>query len=85
MFFLAGTSDARALAVRLNNHHDVLATVVTDSAAASLQAEGIATHVGRLTAEEMAEKVTARGDQIIVDASHPYAEEASKMHNKRHS
>lgn len=78
MFFLAGTSDARALAVRLNNHHDVLATVVTDSAAASLQAEGIATHVGRLTAEEMAEKVTARGDQIIVDASHPYAEEASK-------
>lgn len=78
MLFLAGTSDARALAVRLAAHYDVLATVVTDSAAKSLTDEGIHTFVGRLTAEEMAAKVKERGDDMIVDASHPFAEEASK-------
>lgn len=78
MLFLAGTSDARALAVRLAAHYDVLATVVTDSAAKSLTDEGINAFVGRLTAEEMAAKVKERGDDIIVDASHPFAEEASK-------
>ncbi|MBM7699458.1 precorrin-6A reductase [Kurthia huakuii] len=78
MLFLAGTSDARALAVRLAARYDVLATVVTDSAAKSLTDKGIPTFVGRLTAEEMATKVRERGDRIIVDASHPFAEEASK-------
>lgn len=78
MFFLAGTSDARSLAVRLNQQHNVLATVVTESAAESLKEVGIQTYVGRLTAEEMAERIIVRGDELVVDASHPFAEEASK-------
>lgn len=79
ILFLAGTSDARELAVFLQqNGHRLLATVVTQSAADSLRESGIKHHVGRLTHEEMKQLATEIGAEAIVDASHPYAEEASK-------
>lgn len=79
ILFLAGTSDARELAVHLQQKgHKVLATVVTDSAANSLQQAGIAHHVGRLTAEDMVALMEKQQVTTVVDASHPYAEEASK-------
>ncbi len=80
ILFLAGTSDARDLAVLLQQAgHRILATVVTESAAKSLKEKGIEHLIGRLTAEEMADIVKQNNCDLIVDASHPFAEEASKQ------
>ncbi|MBX6395556.1 MAG: precorrin-6A reductase [Alicyclobacillaceae bacterium] len=79
LFVLAGTSDARELASRLReNGYEILASVVTESAASSLRQAGIAVTVGRKTAIEMADCLKAAGVRAVVDASHPFAEEASK-------
>ena len=79
IFMLAGTSDARDLALALQRAgHAVTATVVTESAASSLADVGLPHLIGRLTAEEMATIMTEQGYQLVVDASHPFAEEASK-------
>ncbi len=54
ILFLAGTSDARELAIELQKQgHSLFATVVTDSAANSLKEAGIAYHIGRLSVDEM--------------------------------
>lgn len=79
ILFLAGTSDARELAVLLKSTGvDLLATVVTDSAAKSLEDEGITTRVGRLPLADMITLAKEQKATTIVDASHPFAEEASK-------
>lgn len=76
---LAGTSDARELALCLQQAgYDVLATVVTEHAADQLRASGLAVHLGRLTAEQLAALIRAKKAKAVVDASHPFAEEASK-------
>ncbi len=79
IFMLAGTSDARDLALALQSAgHAVTATVVTESAASSLADVGLPHLIGRLTAEQMATIILDQGYQLVVDASHPFAEEASK-------
>ncbi|AVK84612.1 precorrin-6A reductase [Lysinibacillus sp. B2A1] len=79
IFMLAGTSDARDLALEIQSAgYDVTATVVTESAASSLDEVGLPHLVGRLTAEEMATIMAEQGYRLVVDASHPFAEEASK-------
>ncbi|MFV8828046.1 precorrin-6A reductase [Alkalihalobacterium sp. APHAB7] len=79
IYIIAGTSDARELAITLRDaEHGIIASVVTDNAAISLREANIDTVVGRLTAEEMAVFIEKRRIQMIVDASHPFAEEASK-------
>ncbi|MBM4762984.1 cobalt-precorrin-6A reductase [Bacillus sp. B15-48] len=79
ILFLAGTSDARELAVEINKSGlKVIATVVTDSAAKSLTDAGIEVRIGRLTAAEMAAFISDNRCKAVVDASHPFAEEASK-------
>ncbi|GLC89262.1 precorrin-6A reductase [Lysinibacillus piscis] len=79
IFMLAGTSDARNLALALQQaDYAVTATVVTESAASTLAEAGLPHLVGRLTAEEMAEILTKQQYRLVVDASHPFAEEASK-------
>ncbi|MBW5447612.1 precorrin-6A reductase [Cohnella sp. CFH 77786] len=79
ILMLCGTSDARELALRIREAgHEVLATVVTDNAARSLEEAGIAVRVGRLTAPEMAELIRGRRMEAVVDASHPFAEEAHR-------
>lgn len=79
ILFLAGTSDARALAIQLKNQgYPLLATVVTESAADSLKAEGISFKVGRLSENDMIELIQMQEMTTVIDASHPYAEEASK-------
>lgn len=77
IFMLCGTSDARELAVRIKQHgFDLLASVVTESAADSLKAAGVPVRTGRLEADEMTSLVLAQGCRAILDASHPFAEEA---------
>lgn len=79
ILLLAGTSDARALAVEVKKAgYTVEATVVTESAASSLQEVNITVRIGRMTAEEMQQVIVSDGFQAVVDASHPFAEEASK-------
>lgn len=79
ILFLAGTSDARALAIELKRKGlDLLATVVSDSAATSLTEHGIATQVGRLTEQEMMDLIQVKNVQVIIDASHPFAEIVSQ-------
>ncbi|NWQ43361.1 precorrin-6A reductase [Bacillus sp. EB106-08-02-XG196] len=79
ILFLAGTSDARALAIQLQNQgYPLLATVVTESAAESLKAHHIPYQVGRLSVEDMMEIIQKQMMTSVIDASHPYAEEASK-------
>lgn len=76
---LAGTSDARELAEKIKlAGYPLLATVVTDNAAKSLEEAGIPVQVGRLNAEQIRQLIEAKGVQCVVDASHPFAEEASR-------
>ncbi len=76
---LAGTSDARELALQIKlAGYELLTTVVTESAAKSMTEAGLPVQVGRLTAEDFGELVRSKHVKAIVDASHPYAEEASK-------
>jgi precorrin-6A/cobalt-precorrin-6A reductase len=79
ILLLAGTSDARALAIEIKKEgYSLLATVVTENAAMELKESGIEVQAGRLTEEEMVSLIKAKGIQVVVDASHPFAEEASK-------
>ncbi|PWK14833.1 precorrin-6A reductase [Tumebacillus permanentifrigoris] len=76
---LAGTSDARELAVLIQQAgYAITASVVTDSAANSLQEAGIPVRVGRMTADEMSVYIKAHNIRAVVDAAHPFAEEAHK-------
>ncbi|ASS76478.1 precorrin-6A reductase [Tumebacillus algifaecis] len=76
---LAGTSDARELAVKLRQEgYELTASVVTDSAANSLTEAGVPVRIGRMTADEMAAYITEHGVRLVVDAAHPFAEEAHK-------
>jgi precorrin-6A/cobalt-precorrin-6A reductase len=76
---LAGTSDARELALRIREAgYTLLTTVVTESAAKSMETEGLPVHLGRLTSAEMVELTKDRSIRMIIDATHPFAEEASK-------
>jgi precorrin-6A/cobalt-precorrin-6A reductase len=76
---LAGTSDARELAVRIRSAGwPVLTTVVTDSAAKSITDAGLNVQVGRLTAADLASLIREKRIAAVVDASHPFAEEASR-------
>ena len=76
---LAGTSDARELALEIRAAgYGVTTTVVTESAAKSMEAEGLPVLTGRLTAEDMNQLIQDKGLRLVVDATHPFAEEASK-------
>ncbi|WP_368503881.1 precorrin-6A reductase [Alkalihalophilus sp. As8PL] len=78
ILFLAGTSDARELAILLKNEgHSLLTTVVTDNAAIELKKAGLDVYVGRLKKEDFVRMIKEQSFQAVVDASHPFAEEAS--------
>jgi precorrin-6A/cobalt-precorrin-6A reductase len=79
ILMLAGTSDARSLAVEIKNAGgNLLATVVTENAADELRQAEIEVRAGRLMEEDMVSLINHKGITAIVDASHPFAEEASK-------
>ncbi|MBM7647829.1 precorrin-6A/cobalt-precorrin-6A reductase [Bacillus ectoiniformans] len=79
ILFLAGTSDARELAVQIHkNGYQLVATVVTESAAENLRSANIPVRVGRLNFRQMRQLVEDDEIKLIIDASHPFAEEASK-------
>lgn len=79
ILFLAGTSDARELALQVRQAgYSLLTTVVTDSAAKSMEEVGLPVRIGRMNAEEIARLIKTEGFDAVIDASHPFAEEASR-------
>ncbi|BBH20486.1 precorrin-6A reductase [Paenibacillus baekrokdamisoli] len=79
IFTLCGTSDARELAVRMQQSgYKLLASVVTDNAAKSLEEAEIPVRIGRLTFEDMVKLFRDIDCKVVVDASHPFAEDAHK-------
>jgi precorrin-6A/cobalt-precorrin-6A reductase len=79
ILFLAGTSDARELAVTIKEAgYKLLTTVVTGNAGKEMKKAGLDVYVGRLTSEDFVRVIKEQGFQAVVDASHPFAEEASK-------
>ncbi|WP_379133123.1 precorrin-6A reductase [Paenibacillus sp. sgz500958] len=77
ILMLCGTSDARGLALELQQQDvTLLASVVTESAAQRLRESGVATRVGRLDLAGMTEVLRDGNYRAVVDASHPFAEEA---------
>ncbi|MGG1575195.1 precorrin-6A reductase [Fictibacillus sp. NRS-1165] len=79
ILFLAGTSDARELALTIKAAgYPLLATVVTENAARELKEHGLDVHTGRLDQEEFGTFIEKHKITAVVDASHPFAEEASK-------
>lgn len=79
ILFLAGTSDARALAIKIKEAgYRLLTTVVTENAGMEMRKAGLDVYVGRLTSEDFVRVIREQGINAVVDASHPFAEEASK-------
>ena len=79
LLFLAGTSDARALALTIKEAgYSILTTVVTENAGKEMQKVGLDVFVGRLTHQDFVNIIQKQGFKAVVDASHPFAEEASK-------
>lgn len=77
IFMLCGTGDARELALVLRGRGLLLlASVVTPSAAERLQEASIPTRTGRLDQQSMIQLLQDIGCRAVVDASHPFAEQA---------
>ena len=79
IFFMAGTSDARELALAIQAAgYPLLTSVVTENAARGLEDAGLPARFGRLTREGMAALLKELEATLLVDASHPFAEEAHR-------
>jgi precorrin-6A/cobalt-precorrin-6A reductase len=79
IFFMAGTSDARELALAIQKRgYPIITSVVTDNAAKVLEQSGLAVRHGRLDLEQMVRVLKELQAKMIVDASHPFAEEAHR-------
>ena len=78
IFLLAGTEDGRKLAEFLSSHgHNVTASVTTDYGKKILSSyEKITVNDKKLNADELTDIL--RGFNLLVDASHPYAVNASE-------
>ncbi|WP_374723786.1 precorrin-6A reductase [Calidifontibacillus erzurumensis] len=76
---LAGTRDARQLAIELmKEKFQVITTVVSENAKKELEKAGLEVIVGRLTDSDFFELIKRNEIDVVVDGSHPFAEEASK-------
>ncbi len=77
---IAGTKDARKVAeLLLSTGRRVLATVTTPYGRELLSHfPGLEVHEGKLSEEAMKTLVLEKGIEMVVDASHPFAEEVSR-------
>jgi precorrin-6A/cobalt-precorrin-6A reductase len=79
IFFMAGTSDARELALAIRaSGYPILTSVVTENAAQVLQSVGLAVRYGRLDLTAMVATLKEVHADLLIDASHPFAEEAHR-------
>lgn len=76
---VAGTSDARELALQIKGAgYALLTSVVTENATKGMKEVGLPVRFGRLNETELTELMVNGRISVVVDASHPFAEEASK-------
>ncbi|WP_373228669.1 precorrin-6A reductase [Cohnella sp.] len=76
---VAGTSDARELALQIKGAgYHLLTSVVTENAAKGMEEAGLPVRYGRLNEDELVQLIVSGGFKVVIDASHPFAEEASK-------
>lgn len=79
ILFLAGTSDAKELALLLYKEgYELIASVVTENAANELKQVQIPVRVGRMNEEMFERYVIEQRIEVMIDASHPFAEELSR-------
>lgn len=79
ILLLAGTADGREIAARLSSAgHRFIACTATEYGGRLLENSSAAEVIsGRLDAEELVELILNRKVQLVIDATHPYAEEAT--------
>ncbi len=76
ILLFGGTSEGRELAGWLLDRQIPATVSVTTEYGASLLPQGVAVHTGRLDREAMEDMMGAYS--LVIDATHPYAEEATK-------
>jgi len=75
----AGTTEGRQLAEILHNSADLTVCVATEYGEVMLDGiDGITVNIGRMDADEMARFFTDNRFELILDATHPYAEVVTK-------
>ena len=75
----AGTSEGRALAEGLNGAYSLTVCVATDYGKSLLEGiDGIDVVAGRMGRAEMESFIRENGFSRVIDATHPYAAEASE-------
>lgn len=80
IFIFGGTSEGRILAETCAAHGiraDI--SVATEYGAQLLPKHGVSIHIGRLDEQEMLALFSRRQVRIVIDATHPYAEIATKQ------
>ena len=79
IWVIAGTLDGRTLAVEIQKRtgEDVLVTVVSQYGAELAAHKGITVHTGRLDQEAMQNLIKEHNVRLLIDASHPYAQNIS--------
>ena len=79
ILILSGTRDGRELVERLKplGYPLLVSTATTYGGQLIDKKEEVYVHSGRLDIEEMVQLIRAKGIKILVDATHPYAQEAS--------
>ncbi len=78
LLLFGGTTEGRELAEFCEVHAIPTEICVTTDYGASLLPHGMTVHVGRLTAEGMQCLMRKNGVRLAVDATHPYAAEATR-------
>lgn len=78
LFIFSGTSEGRSLCQFVAAHQiSAQVYVATDYGQAVMEPmQGITVHIGRLTADEIEQKICK--DALVVDATHPYATEITQ-------
>ncbi len=78
LLIFGGTTEGRELAVFCAENGVDCGASVTTEYGASLLPEGMIVHTGRLDSGQMRELISANGYTAAVDATHPYAVEATE-------
>lgn len=77
---LAGTQDGREIVQRLaDNGYKVAATVVSDYGAELLSGGQVEILKGRLNQDQLVQLLKDREVEIVIDATHPYADKISRI------
>ena len=78
LLLFGGTTEGRELAEFCASQAIPADVCVTTDYGAALLPEGVTIHTGRLTTDEMHALMQTLGTRLVIDATHPYAQEATR-------